>query len=179
MRDLAAVTMSMLLVGCAGIPVVPPEFKDKVDWNVSFLQVKASPLSYQGKLIVAGGMVLSAKPVKQGGTQVEILELPLDSDFEPIGRLTDSKGRFLAFHKEFLDPATIPIGTAVTVVGEITGSVTLPVDEVEYVYPTLDIKSVTVWPPRVPMFWGRPYPYFGAYWGPYWAPYWGPPQWIP
>jgi outer membrane lipoprotein len=152
MRDLAAVMMSILLVGCAGVPVVPPELKEKVDWNVSFLQVKAMPLSYQGKLIVTGGMVFSAKPLKQDGTRIEVLESPLDSDYEPVGWLTDSNGRFFTFHKEFLDPATIPIGTRITVVGEITGSVTSLVGEVEYVYPTLDIKSFTVWPPRVPMY---------------------------
>ena len=89
-------------------------------------------------------MVLTAKPLKQDGTRIEILELPLGEDYEPTGRLTDSRERFLAFHKEFLDPATIPMGTRVTVVGEVTGSVTLQMDEVDYVYPTLDIKAVTV-----------------------------------
>ena len=179
MRGLAAIGVSMLLAGCAGVSVVPPDLKDKVDKKVSFLQVKASPLSYTGRLIVAGGMVLTAKPLRQDGTRIEILELPLGEDYAPTGRLTDSQGRFLAFHKEFLDPATIPRGTRMTVVGEVTGSVTLPIDEVDYVYPTLDIKAVTVWPPKVPVWWGRPYPYFGAYWGSYWGPYWGPPSWIP
>ena len=179
MRGLAAIGVSLLLAGCAGVPVVPPDLKDKVDEHVSFLQLKASPLSYTGRLIVVGGMVLTAKPLKQDGTRIEILELPLGEDYEPTGRLTDSHGRFLAFHKEFLDPATIPMGTRVTVVGEVTGAATLPVDEVDYVYPTLAIKAVTVWPPKVPVWWGRPYPYFGAYWGPYWGPYWGSPQWIP
>ena len=98
----------MLLTGCIGVSVVPPDLKDKVDEHVSFLQVKASPLSYKGRLIVAGGMVLTAKPLKQDGTRIEILELPLDEDYESTGRLIDSHGRFLAFHKEFLDPATIP-----------------------------------------------------------------------
>lgn len=175
MRALAAVVMGLLLAGCAGVSVVPPDLKDKVDEHVSFQQVKASPLSYTGRLIVAGGMVLTAKLLKQDGTRIEILELTLDEDYEPTGRLIDSQGRFLAFHKEFLDPVTIPMGTRVTVVGEVTESVTLPVDEVDYVYPALDIRAVTVWPLKVPVWWGRSYPYFGAYWG----PYWGPPHWIP
>lgn len=183
MWNFVAVVMSLLLAGCAEVPVVPPELKENVDWNVSFSELKASPLSYKGRLIVAGGMVLMVKPLKQDGTRVEILQLPLDSDYEPLGRLMASKGRFLAFHKEFLDPATIPIGTRITVVGEVTGSVDLQVDDVDYTYPTIEIKSMTIWPPRLPAFWGRPYPYFGAYWGPYWGtywgPYWGPPQWIP
>lgn len=183
MKVLVAIGVSISLAGCAGVSVVPPDLKDKVDKQVSFLQVKASPLSYTGRLIVVGGMVLTAKPLKQGGTRIEILELPLDDDYEPRGRLTDSQGRFFAFHTEFFDPAMIPMGTRMTVVGEVTGSVTLPMDEVDYVYPTLAIKAVTVWPPKVPAWWGRPYPYFGAYWGPYWgpywSPYWGPPHWIP
>ncbi|HSQ50796.1 MAG TPA: Slp family lipoprotein [Nitrospiraceae bacterium] len=175
MKALAVIGASLLLVACAGVPIVPPDLEDKIDKEASFSQVKASPLSYTGRLIVVGGVVLTARPSKQDGTRIEILELPLDHDYEPRGRLTDSRGRFLAFHKEFLDPATIPMGTRMTVVGEVTGSLTLPVDEIDYVYPTLAIKAVTVWPPKVPAWWGRPYPYFGAYWG----PYWGPPYWIP
>lgn len=175
MRGLAAGAVVLWLGGCAGVSAVPPDLSDKIDRNVSFLQVKASPLSFKGRLIIAGGVVLTAKPLKQDGTRIEILELTLDGDDEPTGRLTDSHGRFLAFHKEFVDPATIPIGTRVTVVGEVTGSVTLPVDEIEYMYPTLDIKAFTVWPPRALPGWARTYPYFGAYWG----PFWGPPYWIP
>ena len=67
------------------------------------------------------------------------------------------------------------MGTRVTVVGEVTGSVTLSVNEVDYAYPTLDIKAVTIWQLQVPVWWSRPYPYFGAYWG----SYWGPPHWVP
>jgi starvation-inducible outer membrane lipoprotein len=55
MRGLAAIGMSILLAGCGGVSVVPPDLKDKVDRQVSFLQVKASPLSYKGRLVVAGG----------------------------------------------------------------------------------------------------------------------------
>ena len=172
MRSLLSGVITLLLTGCAEVPVVPPELKEKVDSSVSFLQVKASPLAYKGRVIVLGGLVLTVKPLKQDGTRIEVLELPVDSDYEPTGRLTDSHGRFLAFHQAFIDPATIPIGTRVTVVGEVTGSITQPVDDVEYTYPTFDVKSLTVWAPQAPPLWWRPYPYFGAYRG----PYWGPPQ---
>jgi starvation-inducible outer membrane lipoprotein len=56
MRGIAAIGVSLLLAGCAGVSVVPPDLKDKVDEQVSFLQVKASPLSYTGRLIVVGGV---------------------------------------------------------------------------------------------------------------------------
>jgi outer membrane lipoprotein len=179
MKAVAIFVTGLLVGGCAGATVVPSDLKEKVDWTISFLQLKASPLSYQGRVLVLGGMVLAVKPLKQDGTRIEILQLPLDSEYEPLDRLTNSSGRFLAFHKEFIDPATIPAGTRITVVGEVTGAITLQLDEVDYSYPALDIKSMTVWSPRLPVLWGRPYPYFGAYWGSYWGPYWGPPQWIP
>ena len=55
MRGCVAIGVSLLLAGCAGVSVVPPDLKEKVDWNVSFQQVKTTPLSYQGKFIVVGG----------------------------------------------------------------------------------------------------------------------------
>ena len=171
----AAVIAGLGLAGCAGVPVVPPDLQEKIERKVSFQQIKSSPLSYKGTFIVVGGAVLSVKALKADGTRIEVLQLPLYGDYEPQGRLTESGGRFLAFHKEFLDPATIPVGTRVTVVGEATGSMTLMLDEIEYVYPTFDIASLTIWPPKLPAYWFRPYPYFGAYWGTYWGPYWGMP----
>lgn len=100
---------------------------------------------------------------------------PARSDLEPIGPRTDSRGRFLAVKtQDLLDPATVAIGTRITLVGEVSGSTTLPVDEIEYVYPDLDIKALTIWPPKLPAGWFRPSPYVGAYWGPYWGPYLGP-----
>jgi outer membrane lipoprotein len=169
---LLSAMVTLLLTGCGGVPAVPPELENRVDRTVSFLQVKASPLSYKGRLIVVGGMVLAAKPLKEG-TRIEVLQLPIDRDDEPFGYLTDSQGRFMVFQKEFVDPATIPIGTRVTVAGEVTGSMGLMIEEIEYTYPTLDGKALTVWPPKVPVYF-RPYPYFGAYWGPYWGPYLAP-----
>jgi outer membrane lipoprotein len=167
-----AVAAGLGLTGCAGVPVVPPDLQKKIERTVTFQQIKTAPGSYRGTFCVVGGAVLSVKSIKPNGTRIEVLQLPLGSDDEPRGRLTDSHGRMLAFHKEFLDPATTPVGTRVTVVGEVTGSMTLMLDEIEYVYPTFDIAALTIWPPKLPAYWFRPFPYFGAYWGTYWgAPY--------
>jgi len=171
-RGMATVVAAYWLTACAGVPVVPPDLQNKVERDVSFQHIKASPLSYKGTYVVVGGAVLSVKPLKQNGTRIEVLQLPLGSNHEPWGRLTDSHGRFLVFHKEFLDPATIPAGTRVPVVGEVTGSVTLMLDDIEYIYPTFDVAALTIWPPKLPTYWFHPYPYFGIYWGTHWgAPY--------
>lgn len=172
MKSFRAITLLVLWVvgaavaGCTGATVIPSNLEERVDRSLSFDQLKEAPASYQGRFVVLGGSVLSARRLKDA-TRIEVLQLPLDSSLEPTGRPPDSRGRFLAFQKAFLDPAALPPGTRVTVVGEVTGAVTLALDEIEYVYPALDVQAITIWPTQVPAYWYRPFPYFGAYWGPY------------
>ncbi len=170
-RVRAPVLCAALLGACVGPDAfVPVSLRDQVDRELSFVQLKERPESFQGKLVVYGGMVLSAKRLKEA-TRLEVLQLPLDGSLEPVEPLTKSAGRFLAFQKQFLDPAILPPGTAVTVVGEVTGVTTLSLDEIEYDYPTLEIKALKVWP--------RPGPWYrvgaGYDFGPaYTLPYRGP-----
>jgi len=143
--------------------------------QLSFAQVKADPHSFNGQPVTFGGKVLSAKRLKDG-TRIEILQLPLDASLQPTNDLSTSQGRFVALRKEFLDPATVPPGTFLTITGDIAGSITLPLDETEYTYPLLLIKTLRVWTnteeeeaPRIRRPIGP-----GPYWGPYWSPYWYP-----
>ncbi len=169
-----------LFLGCAyDTGVVPQSLQNQVDRTINFSQLKASPSSYSGRLLVLGGEVLSAKRLKEW-TRIEVLQLPLDGSQEPGTDRTRSEGRFLAIQREFLDPATIPAGTRITVAGEVIGATTMPLDETEYTYPTLEVKNLKVWPKFVqPPYPYGPWPY--AYWGwPYWGPYpyrWGYPYW--
>ena len=172
---LSALALLIALTGCASTQ----EAGDGSDAQaLTFLQVKAAPDSFKGQSVVFGGMVLTARRLKDG-TRIEILQLPLDRSMRPGYDLTQSQGRFIALQREFLDPATLPHGTGVTVTGEITGSITLPLDETDYTYPVIDIKRLHVWARsedaalRI-----RPYMGPGPTWGPYWSPFWRPwPYW--
>jgi outer membrane lipoprotein len=152
----------------------------KVTRNISFASLKAEPEKYKGRLVVLGGQVLNAKRLKEG-TQIEVLQLPLDSADAPTANLTASKGRFLAYYTEFLDPATLPAGTSVSIIGEVLGVKTQPLDEVEYTYPTVKIHTLKIWPEHTYQRpWPPPYPYhfyrspFYPYYYPFY-PYWGDP----
>src|SRR5437870_8489680 len=172
---LSTVALLVTLTGCASTQAAG----DGSDAQApTFLQVKAAPNSFERQSVVFGGKVLTARRQKDG-TRIEILQLPLDRSTRPGYDLTQSQGRFIAIHREFLDPATIPIGTRITVTGEVSGSITLPLDETDYTYPVIDIKPVQVWAgledvaPRI-----HPYMGPGPYWGPYWSPFWQPwPYW--
>jgi outer membrane lipoprotein len=116
---------------------------------------------------VLGGEVLSAKRLKEG-TRIEVLEISLDRSLQPETDRTLSRGRFIAIQKEFLDPATIPPGTRLTIIGEITGAVADKLDETDYTFPTVEVKFLKVWQ-RSEAYSHIPYYYYppSYYWRPY------------
>jgi outer membrane lipoprotein len=153
--------MALLLGGCGTSGFVVPEaLEPQVDPSLSFPQLLASPDSYQGKLVVVGGEVLKATRI-EGGTVLEVLQLPLEEGQKPARERTESQGRFMARQESFLDPATVGDRTRITIVGQVTGARTDRLDEVDYRYPTLDIKHLHLWRPEDYAERARPGPWWG------------------
>jgi outer membrane lipoprotein len=150
--------------GCASSNVIPDSFESEIDKNLTFDQIIASPDSFRGQTFVVGGEVLKARRIKDG-TQLEILQLPLDGDQRPVGQRFESKGRLLALDHQFADPATLPDGTPVTMVAQVTGVTTDRLDETEYRYPTVDIKYLHVWKDRPDPYARRGGPAIGIFGG--------------
>jgi outer membrane lipoprotein len=176
MENLLATSLisgSILLSGCAmtddradGLPSGTPQ--------ISYAEVKATPESYSGQSVTFSGKVLEARRLKEG-TRIIILQLPLTSSLQPTMDLSRSEGRFVALQKDFLDPATVPPGTFLTVTGALAGTIVMPLDETEYTYPLVHITNLRVWTeeeevPRIRRPIG-PSPYWGPYWSPYWSPW--------
>ena len=150
---------------------LPPDLAEQIDPLLLFPHIKEDPASFNGKLIILGGQVLAAKRLKDA-TQLTILQLPLINDQEPTTELTQSQGRFIAEQKQFLDPATVPPGSRITLTGELSGSVQRSLDETLYTYPTLIIKHFKIWPTYPPDY-ARYGPYPQPLFYPYGFPYWG------
>ncbi len=173
-KRLCFIGLVFLCFGCSThyTDTLPPDLTENIDFSLRFSEVKESPASFKGKLVILGGKILEAKR-KKSSTQLTILQLPLNDEQVPTTELIQSQGRFIAEQQEFLDPATVPPDSRITVVGEITGSVTQQLDETDYTYPTLKIHHLKVWPEslwddtRYSAF--RPYPYFYPY--PFLYPY--------
>jgi outer membrane lipoprotein len=134
----------LLAVGCASSNVVPDSLEPEIDKSLTFDQIIASPDSYRGRTFVVGGEVLKARRLKEG-TQLEVLQLPLDGDQRPVSQRAESLGRLLAMDPQSIDPATLPDGIPVTMVAEITGATTDRLDEPDYRYPTMAIKHLHIW----------------------------------
>lgn len=131
--------------GCASSPMeIPETLQNQIDPTLTFSQMIQNPGSFQGKMLVLGGEVLSAKRLAEG-TRLEVLQLPLDEYQRPVVTRTDSQGRFLAMEKAFLDPAMFPPNTLITIVGEVTEKVAGKLDEMDYQFPAVVIKNLYVW----------------------------------
>jgi outer membrane lipoprotein len=175
-RLVAALVIILGLTACATSQLVPTDMESRIARSLSFQALKAEAEKFVGQWVVLGGQVLSAKRLKDS-TQIEILQLLLDQGDRPIPTLNLSQGRFLALQEEFLDPATLPAGTLVSLVGEVVGARTQPLDESQYTYPVVKVITLKVWPPRRDYsrpywepypYWYRPYPFWrGPFWGPY------------
>jgi len=158
------VAYSLFVLGCSSSPVrIPEALQPQIDQNLTFTEVLTSPGSYRGRLMLLGGEILKAKRLKEG-TQVELLQLPLNKDQEPTTDLTRSQGRMLVLHQTSLDPATLTPGMLVTFVGEVSGAIIEKIDEADYRYPTLTVKYWYVWPPATVDSW-RSGPLYGVYGG--------------
>lgn len=138
------VVMLVLVTACTTQRVIPDTLEPLVDRAVTFRDVMDVPESHLGKIVVFGGEVLKAKRLKEG-TQIELLQLPLDKQERPILDRQQSQGRFLAIQQEFLDPATIVAGTKMTIVGELSKTKVEHLDDVEYRYPVLIVKHMHTW----------------------------------
>jgi outer membrane lipoprotein len=80
--------LSCVLVGCTSSGAgIPDSIEPKIDKTVVFSDLVASPESYKGRTVLLGDQVLRAKRLKEG-TQVEVLQLPLNDDQEPTTDVT-------------------------------------------------------------------------------------------
>lgn len=175
---LVALLFPLLLLSCASSDLVPREMESQIARDVSFQDMKANPERFKGRLVVIGGQVLAVKASKDR-TEIEVLQLPLDRSDKPIPILTRSQGRFLAVQKDFLDPAKVPPGGNISLIGEVVGGTTRPVDQGNtYTYPTFEIKTLKVWPKQraygpysFPFYDPLTYPYEDPWTHPYWGAY--------
>ncbi len=132
-----------MISGCA--PVFPRELTDRVDRHVSFKELQGDPDNFKGTWVMLGGVIVSAKSMKEG-TLIEVLQKPLDSDGRPL-ETDQTEGRFLVESEQFLDPAVYHSERLITVVAEVAGKKTMPIDEILYQFPFLNAKAVHLWSP--------------------------------
>lgn len=157
--------LGLLLSACA-YPISQP-FRDEARKDLTFSTVLQNPTTYRGSVVIWGGVIIDTVN-RPEGTEITVLETPLDSGGEP-GDEEFSRGRFIAKSLQFLDPEIYKNGRKITVAGEITGQETRPLGAMQYRYPVLMIKELHLWKKETVT-----YVYPRYYWG-FWDWYYPSP----
>jgi len=168
-RIAGAAALALLASGCA-YPISKP-LRRAAAGGPSFAAVMANPDAYPGRIVIWGGVILQTTPAPQG-SEVAVLQTPLDSWLEPWdARLT--QGRFIAKTSGFLDPALYARGSRVTVAGAVAGKKVEQFGMATSTWPVLDVQELYLWPPEpFVYYYAASSPYWGSPWG--WSdPYWG------
>lgn len=145
--SLSVALLCIVAGACQRTDVIPKQLEGRVDRDLRYTDIKHNPEAYRGKLMLAGGKVLSAKRT-QDGTRIEVLQIPLSEDLIPTGHNAESKGRFVIIDRgeQVSDPAVFDDEKKrVTVVGEVLGMTTIQIDDVKEQVPQLAVKHLTVW----------------------------------
>ena len=175
--------LAFIGMGCTHI--ISESVRQQAQPPLSFAELRTNPEALKGRTVILGGEILQTTNLREG-TRVEILQRPLGESETP--KLTDNTGgRFMAFCKDYLDPAVYAERRRITVAGQVLGSYTGKVGEVDYTYPLVSCEETHLFPTvsaelrryaSYPWWYGGPYfypwaigPYPYAFWGPYWR-YW-------
>ncbi len=163
---LALAIFLLILTGCA--PVISKGLRDQAANGPTFIDVLQDPDDHRGKVVIWGGVIIGAENKKEG-TLIEVLQKPTDIAGQPWD--TDrSGGRFLALYKGFLDVELFAKGRELTVGGTIMGKRVLPLGEISYAYPFVEVKEIHLWQERREEYYPPPYWYYSPY-DPWWWHY--------
>ena len=111
---------------------------------MSFAELRTNPEVLKGRTVIIGGEIIQTTNLRDG-TRIEVLQRPLSKSEVP--KLTDtSGGRFMAFCKEYPDPAIYAQHRRITVAGQVLGIFSGKVGEVNYTYPMISCEETHLFP---------------------------------
>jgi outer membrane lipoprotein len=167
-----------VVTGCT--PAISKQLRKEAGEPIPFEALQKRTASYKGRVVIIGGYILETVN-KPKGSWLTVLQSPLDSLNRPESSDL-SKGRFMVWSKEFLDPVVYSKERRITVGGTVRGSEERKLGSLTYRYPVIEAKEIHLWPnekkyvgPYYPYYdpWIYPwYPYPYPYRYPYRYPYW-------
>ena len=153
--------------------VISKPVRSEAEAPLPFKTLVAQADKFKGRTVILGGYILQISNL-ESETIIKVLQVPLRVGEEP-GLKDSSEGRFLIYHRGFLDPEVYSKDRAITVAGKVIGSATEEIGGDRIQYLKIENREIYLWPeyetyrPPYPPW---PYPY---YW--YGYPYYGYPYW--
>ncbi len=135
--------MVLFLLVCGCTSALSSGVLREADESIAFSDLQKEPGRYRGALVVLGGQILEVV-VKEGETQVLVLQLPLGSQQRPDNAAA-SQGRFLVVYKRFADPLIYEKGRKITVAGVVEGGRVILLNDGPYTLPVLVERETHLW----------------------------------
>ena len=121
--------MGVLLAGLAACAPVSQEIRREAEASAPFNEIQRDPDKFKGSVVVWGGVIIETTNLRES-TAVRVMQTALDFQGRPTD-LDRSEGRFIVVVDRFLDPDIFKKGREITVGGEIAGSETHPIGEIQ------------------------------------------------
>ena len=159
--------VSMAMVSCS---VMSHQIRSEADSPIPFRTLIRDADKYIGHTVILGGYILETKNL-ESETILKVLQTPLRFGHDPDLKKR-SQGRFMVYHKGFLDPEVYGKDQVITVAGRIIGTAMEKIGDEQIQFLKLENREIYLWSaytnePRYYYPW--PYPYHRPY-SPYW--YW-------
>ena len=141
-RWMGLIICCLCCIACGS--VFTPEMRSQIDPNLSYAALLANPASHIGRHILLAGTIVEATNL-QDHTRLVMLQYPTGRRDDPKTR-QPSGGRFLIVVPGYLETEIYRTGRALSVIGEVKGQETLPLDDTTYTYPVITSRDFYLWP---------------------------------
>jgi outer membrane lipoprotein len=162
---LLIILASMVTVSCS---VISHQVRSEADPSIPFQNLIRDADKFLGHTVILGGYILETKNL-ESETILNVLQTPLRFGEDPDLKKR-SEGRFMVYHKGFLDPEVYAKDQVITVAGRVIGTAMEKIGDEQIKYLKIENREIYLWSnyTNKPLyFYPWPYPYR---WTPY--PYW-------
>ena len=164
-KILVTLALTLLVTSCS---VISHQVRSEADPPVPFQALIRDVDKFLGHTVILGGYILETKNL-ESETILKVLQTPLRFGEDPDLRKR-SQGRFMVYHRGFLDPEVYSRDQVITVAGRVIGLALEKIGDEQIQYLKIENREIYLWSNYTNIsqyYYPRPYPY---YWDPY--PYW-------
>jgi outer membrane lipoprotein len=141
-----AILVGFLITVVAGCATAPELDLTAVDKSIQPQDVVKDIEKFESKKVLWGGVIINSINVK-GGTQIEVLVYPLDSNSKPMLEKS-TLGRAIAYHIGYLETIDYAPGRLLTLVGTVKDIKQGVIGEAVYDYPVVTTDQIYLWPQK-------------------------------
>jgi outer membrane lipoprotein len=155
------------MVSCS---VISHQVRSEANPPVPFQTLIRDADKFLGQTVILGGYILETKNL-QSQTILKVLQTPLRLGDDPDLKKR-SQGRFMVYHKGFLDPEVYSKGQVITVAGRVIGTAVEKIGDEQIQYLKIENREIYLWSnyTNKPLYYYPwPYPHHRTLY-PYW--YW-------